>query len=36
LKEASSHPAYNECAREIGDREVARRWQVHVSPDIFV
>jgi platelet-activating factor acetylhydrolase len=36
LKEASSHPMYNECAREIGDREVARRWQVHVSPDIFV
>jgi platelet-activating factor acetylhydrolase len=36
LKEALSHPVWNECTREIGDREVAKRWQVHVAPDIFV
>ena len=36
LKEAASHPAYNECTRAIVDRERAKRWQVHVSPDMFV
>jgi platelet-activating factor acetylhydrolase len=36
LKEAQSHPAYSECTRTIADRERAKRWQVHVSPDMFV
>jgi platelet-activating factor acetylhydrolase len=36
LKEAASHPVYDGCAREIEDREVAKRWQVHVAPDGLV
>lgn len=36
LKEASTHPLYDKCVREISNLEFAKHWQVHVSPDLVM
>jgi platelet-activating factor acetylhydrolase len=35
LKEEVSHPAYNEETRKIDNPDIAKFWQVHVSPSTF-